>query len=144
MTKYIEKERARYWPISPELMSQYRDGSHDRKSVDGTFYWYKNSLIHRDRDLPAVINANGGAVWFQGSLWHRDGDLPAYIGGDGTVMWYQTGQRHRINGPAVIRSNMLEWWIRGQDITLEVLTWLRRKRWQGTPEQIAEFQLRFT
>lgn len=76
---------------------------------------------------------------------HRDGDKPAIIGADGYLGWCLNGERHRSRGPAVIHPNgKLEWWINGQYITPEVNEWLAGEEWQGTPEQIAEFQLRFT
>jgi hypothetical protein len=31
----------------------------------GNQYWYQNGKIHRDKDLPAVICANGTQQWFQ-------------------------------------------------------------------------------
>ena len=144
MTSYAEKERARYWPVSKELMAQYNDGSHANNTSIG-LYWYKNNLRHRDGDLPAWIGPDGSLQWYQNGKTHRNDDLPAYIGADGTLQWRQNNQLHRICGPARIwPSGELEWWINYKNITEEVNLWLNRKRWRGTPEQIAEFQLRFT
>ena len=76
---------------------------------------------------------------------HRDGDKPAISGADGYLGWCLNGERHRSRGPAVIHPNgKLEWWINGQYITPEVNEWLAGEEWRGTPEQIFEFQLRFT
>jgi len=144
MIAYAEKEQARYWPVSPELMAQYRDGSQTYNDITG-LYWDKNDLRHRDGDKPAIIWADGGLRWYQNGKEHRNGDKPAWIGADGSLIWYQNGQAHRICGPAAISSaGTLEWWINNENITKEVRKWLNRKRWRGTPEQIFEFQLRFT
>ena len=67
--------------------------------------WYKNGLLHRDNDLPTVIESNGDQFWYQHNLLHRDNDLPAIILNDGTQYWYQHNLLHRDNDlPAVI------WW----------------------------------
>ena len=145
MTKYIDQERAKWWPVSPELLAQYKDGTHTTKDSDGSLFWYQNDQLHRDLDKPAVIGASGALLWCQNDLWHRDEDKPAAIGADGSLAWWQNGGRHRFRGPAVIKPDgTLEWWVNGENITQEVRKWLNRKPWHGTPEQIAEFQLRFT
>ena len=126
-------------------MAQYKDGLHTEKYKNGTLGWWKNGQYHRDGDLPAVITANVRVEWRQNGELHRDGDKPAYIDANGNLQWWQNGQTHRICGPAVIWADgTLEWWINGEEITQEVRAWLNRKRWRGTPEQIVEFQLRFT
>ena len=144
MTSDAKKERARYWPISPELMAQYKDGSHTKNEFD-YLEWRQNDKMHRDGDKPAIIYADGSLAWYQIGLIHRDGDKPAIITADGGLEWWKNGQLHRYSGPARIRpSGGMSWWIRGEYITLEVNEWLEGKEWRGTPEQIVEFQLRFT
>ena len=115
------RDDSKYWPVSTNLLAEYRDGSHT-ETHDGHLYWRnKNGELHRDGDKPAVIYAYG------------------YLG------WFQNGERHRSCGPAVIRSDgRNEWWINGQYIDDLVYDWLAGAEWQGTPEQIVEFQLRFT
>jgi hypothetical protein len=144
MTQYIETERARYWPLSAELMAQYKDGTHTYKSAGSTLYWEKNGQYHRDNDKPAIISAAGRLEWQQNGDRHRDGDRPARIFANGHLEWHQNNKWHRSSGPAVIfPSGTLEWWINGEDITEEVRAWLADTEWRGTPEQIAEFKLRF-
>jgi hypothetical protein len=144
MTQYIETERARYWPLSAELLAQYNDGTNTDRNRYGRLEWRQNGQQHRDDDKPAQIFANGTLIWSKNGLQHRDGDKPAVIFADGRLVWYQNNQRHRTSGPAVIWANgTLEWWVRGKNITKEVRAWLLDTEWQGTPEQIAEFQLRF-
>jgi hypothetical protein len=144
MNKYVKQERARYWPLSAELLAKYKDGTHNSEYRDSTFIWRQNGLLHRDEDKPAWIGTDGTLIWRQNDLVHRDEDKPAIIGADSTLGWWQNDQRHRSSGPAVIRANgTLEWWQNGKDITREVRVWLLDTEWQGTPEQITEFKLRF-
>jgi hypothetical protein len=49
--------------------------------------WYLNGKIHRDDDLPAVINSNGTQIWYQHGKTHRDGDQPAINQNNGTQHW---------------------------------------------------------
>jgi hypothetical protein len=143
MKKYAKQELAKYWPVSRELMAEYKDGTETR-NAGGDLYWLQNGLWHRDGDKPAVIRANGTLAWFQNNQYHRDGDYPAWIGADGSLAWWQNYQLHRSCGPArIFQHGKLEWWINDKNITKQVRAWLARKKWQGTPEQITEFQLRF-
>lgn len=152
MSKYITQERAKYWPITPELLIQYMAESIEhygwRAPPDrdaNLLICHKNGLWHRDDDKPAVIDSNGNLKWYQRHLLHRDGDKPAVIFADGHLQWFQNGHLHRSCGPAVIMSNDIHrWWINGTHITHEVNEWLDGKEWCGTTEQIFEFQLRFT
>ena len=145
MSNYAEQERAKWWPVSPELMAQYRDGSHYYEDSNGALYWKnKNDRCHRDGDKPAYI---GRYIleWCQDGQQHRDGDRPAIIyAEDGNLFWCQHGQTHRLCGPAVIYGDKLEWVIYDENITQEVNEWLAGEEWQGTPEQVERFQRRFT
>ena len=72
-------------------------------NIDGTKIWYQNGKQHRDNDLPALVNADGGRSWFRDGIRHRDGDLPAIIQGDGSKCWVKNGQKHRDNDlPAIV------------------------------------------
>ena len=139
--KYWKNEHKKYWPVSPELLAQYNDGSHTKKDSDGDLIWYqngqrhrdgdkpakiwpdgtlewwKNGKLHRDGDKPAVISANGSLAWYQNNQLHRDNDKPAYIGRYGSLIWYQNNQLHKFSGPAAITSDgKLKWYWRGQHI----------------------------
>jgi hypothetical protein len=169
MKKYLA-ERAKWWPVSPELIASYRDGSHTRNfgnrelawfkndeyhrdgdkpaiiRADGTLAWLKNGQYHRDGDKPAYITSTGVLDWYKNGKWHRDGDLPARIGYDNTLDWRKNGKLHRITGPAVIfPNNKHRYWINGTEITKEVKSWLKTRKYKHpfTPEQQAEFQLTF-
>ena len=63
MITYAKKELARYWPISPELMAQYRDGSHSVNDEFGYLGWMQNDRLHRDGDRPAEIFLDGSLYW---------------------------------------------------------------------------------
>jgi hypothetical protein len=123
MNEYL-KERKIYWPVSSELMASYRDG-----------------------DKPARILANGTLAWWKNGQRHRDGDKPARIWADGALEWWKNGLRHRTIGPAVIRANKKkEYWINGVEITSEVKSWLKSRKYKHpfTPEQQVEFTLTFS
>jgi hypothetical protein len=145
MNDYL-KERDKWWPVSPELMASYKDGSHTEKYSDGTLDWSKNGKWHRDGDKPAVIYRNGTLVWCKNSVYHRDGDKPAWIGADGVLEWWKNGIQHRTTGPAIIRANKKrEYWINGVNITKEVNSWLKTRKYKYpfTQEQQVEFTLTF-
>ncbi len=77
---------------------------------DGKIWYDKEGKLHRDHDLPAVENVNGGKEWYQHGELHRDNDLPAIEWADGEKFWYQHGELHRDNGPAMIRINGTQEW----------------------------------
>jgi hypothetical protein len=170
MNDYL-KDRDLWWPVSPELMASYKDGSHTEKYADGTLTWWKNGEYHRDGDKPARIGADGSLTWFKNDRRHRDGDRPAFIGADGsrqwfkndelhrdgdkpayiradgTLAWWKNDKLHRTTGPAVIRpNNKHEYWINGVDVSKEVKSWLatRQYNYPFTPEQQVEFTLTFS
>jgi hypothetical protein len=146
MKEYLA-ERELYWPVSKELMASYRDGSHTKEWHDGSLEWQKNGDWHRDGDKPAWIGADGTLVWWKNGVWHCDGDKPAWIGADGTLVWYKNGKEHRVTGPAKILPNKKhEYWIEGVEITSEVESWLKTRKYKYpfTPEQQVEFTLTFS
>jgi len=61
-----------------------------------TRLWHKNGDLHRDGDLPAVVNESEDYYyeWFQNGLLHRDGDKPAIVD-ECLKEWYRNGVRHR-------------------------------------------------
>jgi hypothetical protein len=56
------------------------------------------------------IDKYGNKIWKneQGQLHRLDG--PAVIRTDGTQEWYVNGKIHRIDGPAIIRKNGSQYW----------------------------------
>lgn len=80
-------------PSSPPVKN---DNYYTVTDPDGTISWYKNGRLHRDCDLPAVVDTAWGImVWYQNGLLHRDNDLPAYIDSDGIKAWYYYGKLYR-------------------------------------------------
>lgn len=53
-------------------------------------WWYydKNNLLHRGRDLPALDCENGTQKWYNHGEKHRDNGLPAVIWDEGTLEWW--------------------------------------------------------
>jgi hypothetical protein len=115
MNDYL-KERDLWWPVSPELMAGYCDGSHTYELEDGALRWFKNHKCHRDLDKPAIIRADGTLEWYKNGQLHRDGDKPAWIHANGALEWYKDGVWHRDGDkPAWIHSNgRLLWWKNGK------------------------------
>ena len=106
--------------------------------------WYQQGQLHRDHDSPAIIR---GPVWrwFCRGRAERAGLMPTVVHGHGVMMWDYLEGRHRTTGPAVWRLNGdHEWYVHDVNITAHVREWLGATPWRGTPQQIAEFQLRFT
>jgi hypothetical protein len=54
----------------------------------GTKRWYKDDLLHRDGDLPAIEYANGDKEWWVEGKRHRDGGLPAVEWSNGQKQWW--------------------------------------------------------
>jgi hypothetical protein len=135
--EYWRNEQRKYWPVSAELLAQYKDGTETKKSSDGTLIWEKNGKPHRDEDQPALIYADGTLIWERNGKTHRDGDKPALIFADGTLKWWQNDQRHRFRGPAIIHANgKLEWWIWDEQVPVssqeEFIRYLETKTLQLT------------
>ena len=80
---------------------------------NGDQFWWQHGQLHRDDGQPAFVEANGDQFWYQHGQCHRDGDRPAIVRADGDQFWYQHGQRHRDGGrPAVVWGNgFMEWWV---------------------------------
>ena len=86
------------------------------------YYVNDDGLLHRDGDLPAVINTDGSQHWFINGFRHRDDDQPAaiytsesYYNG-GHQYWFINGELHRDNNqPAVIYGDgSKEWYVGGK------------------------------
>ena len=56
----------------------------------------------------------GITEYYKNRVLHRDGDLPAVISARGDLEYWKNGKRHRDNGPAIIRKNgVCSWYING-------------------------------
>ncbi len=92
----------------------------DHPQVQGRCAWMRGGRLHRDGDLPAVVDvANGRFEWWVDGLQHRGDGRPAVIvfAADGrrSLEWWMHGKRHRGGGrPALVSANgVCEWWVRG-------------------------------
>lgn len=81
--------------------------------------WYKDDVLHREDDLPAIELNNGAKQWWMNGERHRkDGHAIEYENGD--KEWWIGGKRHREDGPAVEyihntnAGKHKEWWIDGK------------------------------
>jgi hypothetical protein len=78
--------------------------------------WYKDGLLHREGDLPALIEHSFSTVtsyYINGKL-HRDGDMPAVEGFEFS-QWFRNGLLHRDGDlPAVVDNFQYEWWVNGK------------------------------
>jgi antitoxin component YwqK of YwqJK toxin-antitoxin module len=80
---------------------------------DGNQCWYKDGKLHRDGELPAVIYADGTQHWYKDGKLHRDGDLPAIICANDNKYWYKEGKLHRDGDlPAAIYANGEQLWFK--------------------------------
>jgi antitoxin component YwqK of YwqJK toxin-antitoxin module len=68
------------------------NNSHDPSIIlkDGTKIWFKDGLIHRDGDEPAVKYSSGEGYYKQGLLHRTDG--PAFEDLDGVLRYYFEGK----------------------------------------------------
>ena len=55
-----------------------------------------------DIDMEYVKEYWGITEYYKNGVLHRDGDLPAVITVGGHKEYWKNGQRHRDNGPAII------------------------------------------
>lgn len=83
------------------------DSTVDYSETGGVYYpllkcwkWTdEDGLLHRDGDLPAMIEDNGCKYWFKHGKLSRD-DGPAWTHPDGSFMWYYNNVVHRLTGRA--------------------------------------------
>lgn len=100
----------REWWVEGQLHRDPGPDGEDRPACitqDGDLYYYKNGVIHRDGDKPAVISSVG-QNWRKNGEYHRDtvdesGDpLPAFIGPEWST-WFVDGVPKNSKYPWVSR-----------------------------------------
>ena len=111
-TIIIESDTEKIWNIFDKI--QRPDDKPATISHDGVNKrWYKNGILHRDNDLPAVVSVGNGLdlQWCYNGKTHRENDKPAYMSSRGIKMWFYNGQFHRENDkPAIIRADGTQEW----------------------------------
>ena len=98
----------------------------------GNYYWFKNDLLHREEDLPAVELFDGKKLWYKEGVLHRNGE-PAIITFNEEYMWYQHGLLHREDGPAYvwkfIFGDVQQWYLNGIEYSEEdFYEYLKKKK----------------
>jgi hypothetical protein len=122
ITRGVDSNGSQFWTKGGLL---HRDDGPAIIYRSGTEEWYRNGLRHREGG-PAAIYANGTQEWYYNGFLHREGG-PARIGGKAEE-WLHHGSYHRTDGPACIcYDGAQRWWVSGQNITDEVLTWMKDK-----------------
>ena len=138
---YVEREDGHFGYYINTYKDQAKTIWHNSNGPAQTMYYHNGNkeieyyaienLIHRDNDLPAIINYINGKIgsekWLQhGKLYRENG--PAEIGYDsnGTVIsqtWYKDNGLHREDGPAVIeklyKKTINKYYINGKRIYKE-------------------------
>ena len=85
--------------------------------------------LHSFNDQPACYDHLGNKEWYKDNLLHREGDKPAIIITNGFKMYYKNGIKTRIGKPAVIFPNgKVEYWLEGVKYDKEDYFLLLRKR----------------
>ena len=107
------------WRYVYKICLHYQPHNYDGLAIINKYgdqLWYKEGNLHRDRDQPAKIFANGTRIWYKEGKLHREGDQPAAIFADGSQWWYKEGERHRDgNQPAIIFADGdQDWWKEGK------------------------------
>lgn len=84
---------------------------------NGSMAWCQHGQLHRDGDRPARFRSRGTNEWWIHNQKHRDGDLPSVVDKDGSKIWYQHDQIHRDEDrPAVVNSNGDQIWYQSGEI----------------------------
>ncbi|MEI8270809.1 MAG: hypothetical protein WCG45_05595 [bacterium] len=131
----FKKNGEPYVDSNGNVYNTFRKGDENYYTLNGEVYltcdksgkkYWKNGLLHRDDDLPAIDNTHGGTKkgdqhWYQNGLNHRDNG-PASIWSDGTEQWRKHGKLHRDDGPAITYDSQnkkwAEWYENGEFIKL--------------------------
>ncbi len=82
--------------------------------ICGESHWYQDDELHRDNDLPSIVNGRF-LQWYRHGKSHRDGDLPAVVYPNGRRVWKKNGIIHRDGGPAIVDDTnyVYEWYQHG-------------------------------
>jgi len=75
-----------------------------------------NGKLHREHDLPAIIEEHGTKRWYRYGTQHRDGDFPAVEYPEGGKEWWKHGIicRKTNASPLLISDEVLVWYLAGR------------------------------
>jgi hypothetical protein len=123
ITRLVSKPNSLVEYVTTETIETKEDGTEVKtestkeyvlEGIDkgGDHKWYNRAgQLHRDGDLPAIIDSSGGKHWCKNGIRHRDGDLPAAIYTNGCLLYYKDGKIHRDGDlPAHITENSGPFW----------------------------------
>jgi hypothetical protein len=76
------------------------------------------SFYLNNKDIIEIIEYQCAKVWYKNNLIHRDNDLPAIEFFDGDKEYWEDQKMHRIKGPAIEykSSNCFAWFYEGKVI----------------------------
>lgn len=87
-----------------------------KKTISVTTY-YKDGLIHRDNEEPAVISEDGHIGRYTNGKPHCTFG-PAIVHSCGNELYFEDGELHNELGPAVkYKNGYKEYWVRGRQWT---------------------------
>jgi hypothetical protein len=79
--------------------------------------WFQRDQLHREHDLPALVDPDGSQWWFIRGVRHRDNGRPAVVIPNHVMEWYEQGKLHCETGPArVSAEGAEEYWLRGVQV----------------------------
>lgn len=83
------------------------------KILAGDVLYFLDNKLHR-KNGPAFIRKDELFIWALNGVVHRDGDLPAVESNDDKLkIYFKNGLKHRLNNPAEINGNKIEYWVNG-------------------------------
>ena len=82
----------------------------------GTKRWYKNGLLHREQDKPAIIYENGDKEWWINGKRHRENDKPSVIWVNDPKCWQKNSEYHRLLGYSIYH-NGYKWIVKDKWLT---------------------------
>jgi hypothetical protein len=110
---------------APDIMRCFRSNQHFVYTNIFSRYDMQLSTYTEYQQYLDIANATVDAVtlyWYRQNVIHRDNDRPAIVRYDNTQEWYTDGARHRLDRPAVIWANgRREWWRSGMYLRMDVI-----------------------
>lgn len=96
LTKHYGSSNHEYWKLDGRY---HRDGDLPSEiyTFNGgycTKYWSKYGKLHREGDLPSVISYDGTQYWYKNGVSHRDVG-PAILFPNGKELYYVIGKQYR-------------------------------------------------
>jgi hypothetical protein len=96
----------------PALVIEYKVGN----TVEREEYWFRQGILWRTGDLPAVTLRNGDREWYVDGKHYRSDGGPCIQSADNRkVVYYDSqGRMHRTDGPARVWDGQIEYYVAGK------------------------------